>query len=548
MKIHSFLLSIVYCIIALCCHSSLQAVFCAGCDDASTCITVPQQCESKKNFGNTFFSIRPQDSNSANRLVRLVNEDHTIECADFFAWGIDCTFGFQQSFSRARKNPLAKWFLFNGCNCVSVGVPSSAQHFDVDGRQLGLETSNDGAGRIGNLCLNPHIHNLIGNINAWFDLNKITNGLWMRSYFTVARAQTKLEMCSTTTGNIQTSGNYPGGDFTITCSGSPIAYTSVCQAFMGNNSFGNFPALAFGKYYASTMSQTALASARFDIGYDVVKSLDGFFNLSACFLVPAGNAPQGHYLFEPIVGANKCWQLGAEFTGAYYGLYASRTIDIDLYFDATLTHLFKAKQTRTFALKNNGAGSQYLLLKIMNECADAVLAGERAANVFSGKAYIGANIMFDGSLMFRLAYGKGFFFDVGYNFWLRSKETISKTAQLPNFAQNTYAIKGNEPLAEFNTSVEFCVPDLTTASKSTLAQPAAADAAPVFVSADDIDFYAALHPFAYSNKIFASVGYSSDLWHCNSRINLSLEGEAEFGKKNTALNQWAVNVNVGIAL
>lgn len=547
MKINVSFFGIIVCVVLLGFTMPVQPAQCVGCDSVSTCIDVPQGCADTKKFGNTFFSIRPQDSNSANRLVRLVNEDHTIQCDDFFAWGMDFTAGVQQSFTRGNSNPLAKWFLFNGCDCVTVGIPNSVLHFDVDGRQLGLETADGRSGHIGNLCLNPRLQNIIGNINFWFDCNKIVNGLWARMYFTVVRANTKLGM-SSTTNNAQKTGDYPGGDFTITCSGSPVENTSICQAFMGNHSFGNFPALRFGKFYGDSMSKTALSSVRFDVGYDAVKSLDGFFNCSACFLVPAGNAPQGNYIFEPVVGANKSWQLGVEFTGAYYGLYSSRSTDIDFYVDATITHLFKANQTRTFALKNNGPGSQYLLLKIINECAGALLAGERAANIVSGQAKIGANIMFDGSMMFRFARSGGFFFDLGYNFWLRSKETISKRAQLPNFAQNTYAIKGNEPLAEFNPSIAFCVSDLTTASKSTLAQPAPADASPIFLTADDIDFYSALHPFACSNKIFGALGYSTDLGCWNSRINLSLEGEAEFGQKNRALNQWAININLDVAI
>lgn len=547
MKINISFFGILLCVVFLGFNVPVQAAQCVGCDSVSTCIAVSQACDDTKNFGKTFFSIRPQDSNSANRLVRLVNEDHSIQCDDFFAWGVDFTAGVQQSFTRNNRNPLAKWFLFNESDCVTVGIPNSVLSFDVDGRQLGLETADGLSGGIGNLCLNPRLQSIIGNINFWFDCNKLINGLWARTYFTVVRAQTKLGM-SSVTRNVQKTGDYPDGDFTITCSGSPIENTSICQAFMGNHSFGNFPALNFGKYYGDSMSKVALSSVRFDIGYDAVKSLDGFFNCSACFLVPAGNAPQGNYLFEPIVGANKSWQLGAEFTGAYYGVYSSCNTDIDFYCDATITHLFKSSQTRTFALKNNGPGSQYLLLKIINECAGALLAGERAANIFSGQAKIGANVMFDGSMMFRFARTGGFFFDLGYNFWLRSKETISKTARLPNFAQNTYAIKGNEPLAEFNTSIEFCISDLATASKSTLAEPAPADVAPTFVTADDIDFNAALHPFACSNKLFAVLGYSSDLWHYNARINLSLEGEAEFGQKSRALNQWAVNINMGISI
>lgn len=550
MKMRLFLFCATVCSILDNC-SIVKATESANCNTFLTCVNISQscgqsftgECENGSTFGKTFFSIRPQDSNSANRLVRLVNENHTTNTDCRFAWGTDVTLGLQQNFN---SKSLGEWFLYNGTNRVTVGIPNNARHFDVDGSQFGLLTEDGSAGLIGTLSLNPTLKNIISNLNFWFDFHKFVPRLWARTYCTIVRAKTNLGMHATTS-NVQTTGNYPNSEFTITCSSpSPIVYTSICQAFKGNESFGDIPALQYGKYYGDSKTQTGLASIRFDVGFDVVKSGDGFFNCAACLLAPTANKPQGKYLFEPVLGANKSWQLGIECTGAYKELLDSESTSIDFYTDITLTHLFKSKQTRVFSLKNNGAGSQYLLLKEFDLSVGEVIAGERVANIFAGRASIGANIMLDGSVMLHLTHRRGFLFDLGYNFWLRSKETISKTVCLRNFAKEKYGIKGDLPLSEVDAFSGFCIGNLDTASKSTIGQPAGADATTVALDVCDIDVHAVLHPLAFSNKIFSALGYWCDLHRCTSRMAVSVEGEVEFGHK--ALNQWALNCNIGFSL
>lgn len=530
--------------VLICFSSVLQSADLSYCDSFLTCVQAPQGCKkscaNQRCFGKTFFSIRPQDSNSAGRLIRMINEDHLQ------SWGVKLALGLQQSFS-GNHNPLAKWFLFNGTDHITVGIPDDQQHFDVDGRQLGLTTVDGSAGQIGSLCLNPVLQNIIANVDAWVDLNALLCGLWLRTYLTIVRAKTTLGMKSIT-GHAAQSGNYPAGANTTNCNESPIQYTSICQAFIGDTSFGDIPALQYGKFYSDTMTKTALASIRFDLGYDVAKSSNGFFNCGACFIIPTGNKPNGLYIFEPVVGANGSWQLGAVMSGAYNCLYTSERTAADVCFDATLTYVCKSKQTRVFSLKNNGAGSQYMLLKEFDLSVGAVLAGQRVANVFAGQANIGGNVMFDGSVMLHVEKYNGLFFDIGYNLWARSKENISKNVCMRNFAENTYGIKGDLPLSKVDPSSALCIGDLTTATKSTLGVSAPADVTTMVLDVCDIDFCSPLHPSVFSNKLFAACGFSNDVNQCKASMNVLLEGEIEFGQKHLALNQWALNINVGFLL
>ncbi len=534
--VRSFIISLY----AITSHCSLQQ-----CNTFDTCVAIPchKTGGSDRSFGKSFFSIRPQDSNSALRVTKIAHEEHAYD----YWWGLDCSVGVQHTFFD-KKNLLAKWFLFNGCNTISIGTPNGSQTFDVDGGQFGLMTEDGAPGIIGTLSLNPSIRNTIVTFNTWFDLESWICGLWSRIYLTLANTRTNLGMhCRTI--DLAQSGTYPPGAYTTTCNTAPLAYTSICAAFVGDQAFGAIPALYYGKFYTDSKEKTALASIRFDLNYDIVRSPDGFFNWGGCVIIPTGNKPHGRYLLEPIVGANRSWQIGTTLLGLYTFLDNSENKALDLYFDATLTYLLKSKQTRVFSLQRNGAGSQYMLLKVFDMNNGVVQAGERVANIFAGKANIGGNVMFDSSLLLHYKHCNGVSLDVGYNYWARSREHIGKTVCLKNFTKNTYGIKGDLPLSITDTFSDLCIGDLTTASNATIGNPGSPDNSTQVLDVCDIDFTTPLHPFACSNKIFAALGYSYSFCECDSLdIDFFVEGEVEFGQRWKALNQWAISINVAISV
>jgi hypothetical protein len=193
-------------LVALCLYSSALT----SCDSFLTGVKVPEGYHAPcpdHAFGKTFFSIRPQDSNSALRLTKIISEDHRQ------TWGIDISCGLQRSFTR-KENTLAKWFLFNGCTSVTVGIPSATKSFTVDGRQLGLETADGNPGFMGTLLLAPTLQNASFIANAWIDLSEHVCGLWLRTFFTVVQAKTALAMRTSCTADIAQSGNYPSGLYT----------------------------------------------------------------------------------------------------------------------------------------------------------------------------------------------------------------------------------------------------------------------------------------------------------------------------------------------
>lgn len=528
------------CCIALCFSSHTLPY----CDSFLTGVEVPEDVHTRcthHSFGKTFFSIRPQDSNSALRLAKIVSEDHLQTC------GLDISCGLQRSFTK-NDNTLAKWFLFNGSTDVTVGVPSATKSFTVDGRQLGLETVNGEPGLMGVLSLEPTLQNASFIANAWFDLREYVCGLWFRTFFTVAQAKTSLAMRTSPTTNIAQSGNYPPGTYTTNCEDAPIEYTSLCSAFVGDSPFGSVPALKYAKFYTGHKTKTALASIRADLNYDFAFSPTGFFNMGGTIIIPTGNKPEGIYLWEPVVGANGSWQVGATILGAYHFLSECNKNSIDLFVDVTATYLTKSKQTRVFSLQDNGPGSQYMLLKFFDLNVGIEQAGERVANIFAGQARIGGNCMLDGSVMLHFEHCNGLSCDVGYNLWIRNKERIGSTVFVRNFTENSYGVKGDLPLSTIDSFSGLCIDDLETASNSTLGSPAPADAVIEVLDVCDINFSAALHPFACSNKLFGCIGYSKYLRKSDATLSFLIEGEVELGQKNTALNQWAFSLNIAVSL
>jgi hypothetical protein len=525
--------------------SITPAITSASCS-VQTCISCDDCCPSKDclDFGHTFFAIRPQDSNAARRITKTLTRGQLFE--DGFCSTSDVSITWQRSF---RSDRLGRWFSFNNSNCMTVGVPGDDLSFNIDGRQFGITTSENVPGIIGKINLLPRIENVIVNFDGQYNLDDVYCGLWARIDLPLVWCRTDLGMAAFTLGNIATSPDesFAAGLFNLTCATTPIAYTSLADALQGNRGFGEVPPLSYGKFGKCSQSSFNVAGIHFDLGYDFIRDECHVFGASVHIVTPTGRRPDARYLFEPEIGANRSWQLGVNMNGFSY-LHKSKDHYISFVYDVTITHLFKATQRRLFRLKNNGIGSQYLLLKKFNAIGTAILGADRAANILAGQTKIGADAMVDGALMLQFNHCN-IYGNIGYNLWFRSQEKGSKTACFNNFAENSLGIKGQQPLSITQESpcpdipcISTCIPDMTTASTSTICLPGAAETESVFLTANDIDFASPLHPNAYSNKLFGSIGYTG-IGYCGRLWEFLMGGEVEFGHK--ALSQWGLLIKVG---
>ncbi|MDR3645981.1 MAG: hypothetical protein P4L22_00385 [Candidatus Babeliales bacterium] len=547
-------------------------------DAFKTPIIADRDCstnEQDKNdivFGKTFYSTRPQDSNTARKIMRFIpNKLYYDSYYDRDASKLmNLCVEYQKSFNSFSPK-LAEWFLKDCKQCLTLGPSDDTHCFDINSTQFGLLIPEN---KPSTICLSPKIDNLIIDFGIGFDLSRFICNLWTKMNLVFARCKTSIDL--TTCGGSAQTGMLPPCVYSNNCKPEPVPYKSICSALVGNQGQGSFPPLKFGKL-TNSQSESGVASIIFDLGYDLIRRERGHLGANLHIVFPTGNRPNAQFLFEPIVGANKCWQVGLGVNSSY-DLYCSCDTKVGLYMDSILSHLFKSNQTRLFNLKSNGPLSQYLLLKKFDAQGDAY-GIDRVANILAGETKIGADIMFDGSLMLQVN-RCNFFANIGYNLWVRTKEKRDDSVCFRDFLPDTFGIKGNLPLctsvtmscecpltdltADLPDSVKNDLPSMaalpnpdctpvnetlcqavnTTASKSTISCPAQADAETTYLKISDINFNAPLHPTAISNKIFGSIGYNYDT--CRFPIYCLIGAEVEFSNGNKAINQWGVLAKAGI--
>jgi hypothetical protein len=433
-----------------------------------TCVNSSNKCDNNSSYetrdgnllGKTFFSFRPQDSDSSRRILGWFN-------ADYVEWEPKnrSMFTISPQYTRSfDTNGITQWFFFNGCDSMTVGIPSATQSFDIDGSQIGLSlgTVFDGydytvslvPGKIGIVSAKPLAENYIVDLDYWCDLSSWHDNLWLRLECPIVYMITNMNMRAKGHGN--QSEDYPTGLFTlesappdedgnVTCSSTPVPYCSILCALEGNQGWGSVVPLESGKFSTKALHKWGVAGLHLDLGYDIWDVPPWYFAGSLHMVFPIGTRPRGTDVFEPVIGANKSWQVGATIIARYIKEHAHGECGIYVY--AVGTHLFKSNQDRVFSLKPNGPGSQLLLLKQFNSAGTGLIDAEREANIFCGKTKIGAMFMFDGSLMFQYS-RKRFVADLGYNFWVRTKERRANDVWFRKYSDTAYGIKGSLPMED----------------------------------------------------------------------------------------------------
>ncbi len=477
-------------------------------------------------FGKTHFSLRPQDLNGARKLVGVKDKIHLYGKEEFYGVA-SVGLMYQQTFSRDNHS-LGKWFSFNsasnsnGTSCMTYGNACDGT-FDIYGANFGTTAS-------GTVCFDPVIRNFIADFDFWMGWDEFICGLWTRLDIPVNYTKWDLRLCDSSTAGTTT---FTAGFNNPTTSGTCDALVDLKAGWAGS-SFCSAPALKCGKI-CGAQKDTQVAAIHFDLGYDFIKRERGHVAASLHFVAPTGTRPSDEFLFNAVSGPQRMWQIGAT-VDAGYQLWENCDGDqrLTAYLDAVVTHLFGAKQNRLFGLLVNGQsspGSSWLLLKQFN-AAGEVIGLERAANLLCCCSKIEAGVMADVTLM--LQYDCGCFSTgLGWNFWMRSREKVKELIGC-SLESGNYGIKGDSP---YNTN--------TTQSKATIGKCGSTDATPMYLKNTQIDICPAIHPSAFSNKIFGYFGYN---WKdCDWQPFVAVEGGVEFGQDNRAANQWEVMLKGGVA-
>jgi len=327
----------------------------------------------------------------------------------------------------------------------------------------------------------PRISNFLVDFNLYLGLDEWCQGMYFRIHAPVVHTRWDLNMCECI-GNRGVL-NHPAGYFNKTFDvvdtdtigilrsnlvPSFASFISGCGVI--NDPTISFSPLCYAKMDCCERKKTALSDIQMALGWNFWCDCDYHVGLNIRAVAPTGNRPEGCYLFEPIVGNGKHWELGAGFTSHWDFWHDECECSCaSFYFDMNITHLFKTKQCRTFDL-NCKPLSRYMLAAKFKTPVENLYAGEigpvtkpikQFAGIYSPVANL-TNIPVDvsigvqGDLAFMLQYIHcNWSFDLGYNFWGRSCEKIECRCDCcPCFEENTWALKGDAFMYGYNTVAE----------------------------------------------------------------------------------------------
>jgi hypothetical protein len=482
-----------------------------------------------------YYSIRNQGQDVARDLAGMTQHENLFDMDKIYG-----TFAVTTEYSQTfRPNRIAE-ALFGPAVCNSS---CDGATIAVSGSRVANRGANDWLADYfylptdfqSTLKFSPRIRNVVVDLDFYLGLDEWACGLYMRINAPIVWSQWNLNFCESvvSTGSL----NYAPGYFntydvaptTAVPSGVGIARSNLltsASAFFSGSTITDTPAtttqvvtydpLCYGKITGCARHKTALADLAVTLGYNFLNDEDYHLGVGIRMLAPTGTKPHAKYLFEPIVGNGHHWELGAEVSGhAMLWRSCDEESNLGFFVDANITHLFKAKQTRTADL-NGLPLSRYMLAERLTTNSGTSLGGIAGAtgtaaataataptapvSVFAGEFAPVANLTtrdvkvsvgVQGDVAAQFTYTRcGFAMDLGYNFWGRSKEKVSCSSNCSTgcssssncatscsssvactttpFAPNTWALKGDAQVYSFNRTTGLAVPLSATESLATI--------------------------------------------------------------------------------
>lgn len=490
-------------------------------------ITHASEHTSNDVFGKTFFEQRSQGHNLARWMAGQGHHIHLCD-TDCMNGSLSITPHYFQTFN---EKEIGRWFFFNGTDSMTFG-PAGQPDVDVFARNFFL---NDDF--FGTVKAKPRVQNFALDINFYLGLDEWVRGLYFRMDIPINWTSWNMDLDETTT--------MKGTEIAANRLGNPVAtaspQNSIIEAWRGNTSGGtNFPHLKEQMKFAKIdgkKEKTGVADITFVLGYDFLCNECSHFGFNARVIVPTGTRPDAEFVFEPVLGNGRHVEAGAGVSGHYELWNNGCDQTFGIFFEGNVYHMFRARQRRTFDLKNNGIGSRYLLFKkfdgsAMPAYADEVVFGP---NVMTRDIRVKNDIHGEVAVMFD--YQRcGITFDVGYNLWGRSRDKITLVEDIP---LNTFGVQG-DTVTNMGGGTENNTQSMSNIKGEFL--PAIADL--VTITKDDFDIESAEHPGAVSHKIFTHIAYT---WvNCDYLPYVGIGGEVEFsGRRNRAFDQWGAWIKGG---
>jgi len=545
--------------------------------------------------GLTFFSPRSQGVNAAQQWVGWHPYIHMFnEGQNYFTLAANLVYAHSR-----RPERISQALFGSDCFRVSGSEIKPRGRYDMIADSFGLSTKFQSA-----IKLRPSIRNALVTVDGFCGLDAMCPGLYFQFHAPAAWTRWHIRVCEDIDCESENE-DFPIGYMGPGPDTIPVGATSFKQAMAGCVKFGDMQdPIKHGKISRCPLTEKGLADLLLIAGYDIVCREIGFAGFNFRVTVPTGTRPKAEYLFEPIVGNGRHWGFGVGFVGRGLIWESSGDQEVSLFVELNLTHLFRARQCRSFDLKRRlnaeppnpccpctsgerGAcfpcigtdtnfGSRYLLLKEFDK--DGQYTGNLTPVINHTTLPCKVSVDLEAEFLIMLAYNyRCMLFDLGYNGWLRSKEKIKLKAT--PFCDKRFALKGiqqawtnftgdavdnntestatlasettNQTIGDYPTFPQLPLPSPQSA------QDVLQDAnPPIYTLPEMLDCRSAASPRLLTHKLFTHLGYAPDPDNCSFApffgIGLEVEFEgvnpvykSEVPYRNT-LSQWAIWTRGGI--
>jgi hypothetical protein len=416
----------------------------------------------------SYYSIRSQSVNAPREYVGW-QPYIFIPDQDRFYGSANLTFEYSRSFrSKAIAECLFENSLVGSNECGSLIKVSGSTVENRGSRDwladyFGLPTDFQST-----LQFNPVIDNYILDFNFFFGFDEFIPGLFFRFHIPVVHTRWDLNFRENVRNGGTNNGFYPAGYFTpsvVTLNNMLESVTSYMNS--------NKPALTDNVKYneltcgrfptdCGPLKETGVAEIQAILGYSLTNSDEYHCSIGLRMAAPTGTRPNASYLFKPIVGNGKHWEIGGNLTGAYTLWHSmDEHSHLTLQTVANVTHMFNAHQTRCFDLCGE-PNSRYMLAEKMSVPVSNNLSGEDAAGYFIPANYqfqrefapvanvtqsdVSVSIGVQADVLLALTcVSNNFCVDIGYNAWGRTCEKIEirEGCAPDNLNGRTWALKGD---------------------------------------------------------------------------------------------------------
>lgn len=439
---------------------------------------------------------RSQSLNNARQMVGWNNTMwgiHRPEQTERFG-SMNIAFAYNQTF---RNDRIAYCLFGDDLDCSDCGPSITIQGSAVANRSskawladyFGLPRDFQST-----VSFNPRIQNFLVDFSFYAGLDEWVSGLYVKAYAPFVHTRWRLnatEAISETGSLAYFQGYFDSSTALVNPPINNVELSDLNTSFLAYASGATpsidgitWDSLCCSRIHddcdcdGESSTRNGFGEVRATVGYNVINDEENHKHLGVGLYIaaPTGTRPgRGKYgrdLFQPIVGNGKHWELGGEIVGhCMWWRSEDENRSFGMYLQATVTHLFKARQTRCFDLCGK-PNSRYMLAQKFTQFNsendnqfDSVLDQSVAPDKLQfGNHYspvanltersVKSSFAIQGDVALSLAYQSGGFqWDLGYNFWGRSCEKIELDDTCCQYADLRYwALKGDQRVYGFEDS------------------------------------------------------------------------------------------------